>query len=396
MTNLLITLFIGHGSPSEESTRTKYSNLASVVGAITNTLLFLVKLIIGLLLNSISIIADAVNNITDSLANLLVIVGIKLAGKPADYKHPFGHARIEYITSLIIAALMLFLGYEFMRSSISHILNPEEIGFDIVLVSILAASGLLKLWQSGFYKKLGKTIASEPLIALSKDSRNDVIIAIALVSSVIFTHITGIIIDGYIGAFVSLIILYSGFSVARDTASKLIGEAVDYESAAQIVDIVESHDKVLSAHDLVVHNYGPTRSMTTVHVDMCDKLSFKEAHAITDKIALDVKEKLGLELLIHIDPVSLDDHRLNELRKSVESYLDAIDKRLNAFDFSIIDNENCVDVLLKVEMPGDYDDSQLDEIFDGLSKKITALDEKYNPIIGKDPSFVMKKKDETE
>ena len=303
MTKLLVRLFIGKVDASEEATRTKYGNLASVVGMVTNTCLFVIKLIVGLLLNSISIIADAVNNITDSLANLIVIVGIKLAKKPPDNKHPFGHARIEYITSLIIAAFMLFLGYELITSSISAILNPEEIGFDMVLVGILVASGLLKLWQSGFYRKLGRAVDSEPLKALSKDSLMDVVIAIAIVSSIIFTHMTGIIIDGYVGLVVSLIILYSGFSVARETVSKLIGESIDPEQSDKILDFVKSYDEIISVHDLTVHSYGPGKNVPTLHVDMRDTLSLKEAHTIIDKIEQDAKEELDMELLLHIDPV---------------------------------------------------------------------------------------------
>ncbi|MCL1992201.1 MAG: cation diffusion facilitator family transporter, partial [Spirochaetes bacterium] len=242
MTKLLIRLFIGKRDLAEESARARCGYLASVVGAVSNTVLFAVKLTIGLLLNSVAIMADAVNNIQDSLANIIVIAGIKFAKKPADYKHPFGHARIEYISSFIIAAFMFILGYEFMESSVRAIIAPEEIGFDIILVGILAASGLVKLWQSGFYKKLGRSINSAPLVALSKDSLNDVFIAVAIVGSVVFTHLTGIIIDGYVGAGISLIILYTGFSVAKDTVTKLIGEAADPARAAQIIEAARSHE----------------------------------------------------------------------------------------------------------------------------------------------------------
>ncbi|MCL2286871.1 MAG: cation diffusion facilitator family transporter [Firmicutes bacterium] len=305
MTKLLVKFFIGNLDVNEEATRTKYGNLASGVGMVTNTFLFLVKLVIGLMLNSISIIADAVNNITDSLANLIVIIGIKFAKKPPDRKHPFGHARIEYITSLIIAAFMLFLGYEFITSSIESIINPEEIGFNVVLVGILAASGLLKLWQSLFYRKLGKTVNSGPLKALSKDSLMDVIIAIAIISSVIFTHVTGIIIDGYIGVIVSLIILYSGFMVAKETVSKIIGESIDSEQAEKILDFVRSYEGIISVHDLTVHNYGPGKNVPTLHVEMSDTLSLKDAHAIIDEIENDAKAKLDIELLLHIDPIQI-------------------------------------------------------------------------------------------
>ena len=387
MTKFLIKRFVGSGDLNEETARTKCGNLASIVGMVTNTCLFVVKLIIGILLNSVSIMADAVNNITDSLANIMVIVGIRLAKKPADYNHPFGHAKIEYISSFIIAGLMLLLGFEFIQSSISAIINPEEMGFDIVLVIILAASGLVKLWQSGFYHKLGKSTSSEPLIALSKDSLNDVIIAVAIVGSVIFAHITGINIDGYIGVIISLIILYSGFTVARDTITKLIGESVEYKDAIEIINMVKAYDNIIDAHDLVVHNYGPSNNMATVHVDMCDTLSFKEVHDIVSKMERDAKEKRGIDLLIRAD-ARPHDHNLDKIRMAVELYISNTDERLSADDFRIIEKEGIIDVIFDLELPYDYDDSRQRAVILDITREIKALDERYNPIIEKERGFV--------
>ena len=324
MTGFLIRKFIGAGDLNQDSARVKCGNLASIVGIITNTCLFAAKLVIGMLLNSVSVMADAVNNITDSLANIMVIVGIKIAKKPADYEHPFGHAKVEYISSFIIAGFMLILGFEFIQSSIRSIINPEEIGFDIVLVAILAASGLVKLWQSRFYRRLGKSTSSEPLVALSKDSLNDVIIAVAIVGSVIFTHLTGIIIDGYIGVIISLIILYSGFMVAKDTVTKLIGEPVEYNDAMKIIDMVKSYDKILDTHDLIVHHYGPSANMATLHVEMCETLNLKEVNAIIGNIERDAKVQLGIDLLIRADATPLNDRRLVKIKENYLSMIQAL------------------------------------------------------------------------
>ena len=379
MTNFLIKLTIGAKDVSETATRTGYVNLASAVGIITNTCLFIVKLIIGLMLGSISIIADAANNITDSLTNLMVIIGIKLAKKPADDEHPFGHARIEYIISLIISALILFLGYELIRSSIDQILNPSEIGFNYLLVGILVGSAFIKLWQSFFYSNLGKKINSDPLKALSKDSLNDVLIATSIIISLTFTYFTGIIVDGFAGMLVSLLIIYSGFTMAKETISKLIGESTQHEQAQEIVKIVTSHNEILSVHDLVVHNYGPGKSMPTLHVEMSDELSLKQAHAIIDEIEKQAKEQLGLELLIHIDPVSIGWHRTVKVKAELLNFLMDIDERIEIKDFSMTKGDSQTDIRFELEMPSEFDASRRKDIHVKMSEKVKSLSSKYNP-----------------
>ena len=381
MTNFLVKMTVGDKDANESATRTGYVNLASAVGIVTNTCLFAIKLVIGLLLGSISIIADAANNITDSLTNLMVIIGIRLAKKPADSEHPFGHARIEYIISLIISALILFLGYELIRSSINQILDPSEIRFDYLLVGILVGSAFVKLWQSFFYAKLGKKINSDPLKALSKDSLNDVLIAASIIASLIFTYFTGIIVDGFAGLLVSLLIIFSGFSMAKETISKLIGESTHHEQAQEITKIVTSHEEILSVHDLVVHNYGPGKYMPTLHVEMSDELSLKRAHAIIDEIERQAKEQLGLDLLIHIDPVSCGYHRTVKVKAELMNFLMEIDERIHVKDFSMTKGDTQTDIRFELEMPADIDAQHRDDIQAQVSEKVKSLSVRYNPKI---------------
>ena len=381
MTELLIKMAVGNKNVNESATRTKCVNLASAVGIISNTCLFAVKLVIGLMLGSISIIADAANNITDSLTNLMVIIGIKIAKKPADDEHPFGHARIEYIISLIISALILFLGYELIRSSINQIINPSDIGFDMLLVGILVGSAFIKLWQSFFYEKMGEKINSDPLTALSKDSLNDVFIAASIIISLVFTYVTGIVVDGFAGVLVSLLIMYSGFNMARETISKLIGESAKLEQAEEIIKIVKAHKDILSVHDLIVHSYGPGKYMPTLHVEMSDELSLKQAHAIIDKIEKEAYEKLGIEMLLHIDPVSRGYYRINKVRGEIASFLLTIDERIAIQDFSMAKGDTQTDIRFELNMPAEFDAARRQEVQEKVAKKIQSLSGRYNPKI---------------
>ena len=318
---------------------------------------------------------------------------ISLFRSRSNKRHPFGHARIEYIASFVIAFMILLLGYEFLQNSIRLIINPEQIGFDLVLVIILVASGLVKLWQAGFYKNLGKLIKSEPLIALSKDSRNDVFIAIAVVGSVTFTHFTGIIIDGYVGTLISILILYTGFSVAKDTITKLLGESVSYGDAMKITDMVKSYEGIIDAHDLIVHDYGLTNRMATLHVDMCDTFSFKAVHDIIGRIERNVKKKLNIDLLIRADATPLNDRRFVKIKEKIKQHIQKIDERLAVDDFRIVEHENEVDVFFDLELPYEYDSEKQEEVLRGISKKIKSIDQRYNPIINKERGFIKDKHD---
>ena len=389
MTKWLIKWFVKGDDVDVRVKKKKYDALASTVGILTNLSMAIVKLVVGLALNSVSIMADAMNLAMDALTNLMVIVTSKYARKPADLEHPFGHAKLEYVSTLIIAMLMLLLAYEFIQSSIAAIIHPEPLGFDLVLMGILLLTALAKIWQSLFYKHMGKASGSEPFMALSKDSFNDVLISVAIISSVLFTYITGIVIDGYIGLTISLIILFSGLTLAKETISKLLGESVSAEEARKVLEMVRSYDEVLDAHDLVVHGYGHMK-MATLLVDVSDHYHLKDLHIVIDRIECEVEKELGFDdVLIRITPVPVEDERFIAITKVVQKFIDETDPRLNTNDYKIIDHKMGVDVLFHLDIPFDYDEEKARELVATLTHRIKTLHSDYQPIIEVNRNFFM-------
>ena len=285
MTDFLVNKFIKDSTNiGSTEVRTRYGMLASVVGIFCNVLLFSVKLTIGLILSSLAVTADAFNNLSDAASSIISFIGVKMAGKPADAEHPFGHGRIEYIAALIVSFLVIEVGFTFFKSSISKILHPEEISFDLVPFVILILSILVKLWMAFFNNKLGKRIDSKVMLATAADSLGDVITTSATVLSIIICHFTSINVDAIAGLIVSAIVIWSGISIAKDTLEPLIGERVPAELYQKITDIVESYDGLVGTHDLIVHNYGPNRSMATIHAE------------VPNDINIDVRMKLLIRL----------------------------------------------------------------------------------------------------
>lgn len=300
MTEFLVNKFI-KDSANIESTevRTRYGMLASVVGIFCNVLLFSVKLAIGLILSSLAVTADAFNNLSDAASSIISFVGVKMAGKPADAEHPFGHGRIEYIAALIVSFLVIEVGFTFFKSSISKIMHPEEITFDPVPFIILILSILVKLWMAFFNNKLGKRIDSKVMLATAADSLGDVITTSATVISIVICHFTSINVDAIAGLIVSGIVIWSGVSIAKDTLEPLIGQRVPSELYQKITDMVESYEGIVGAHDLIVHNYGPNRSMATIHAEVPNDVSIEASHEIIDRIERDAKKELNILLVIH-------------------------------------------------------------------------------------------------
>ena len=315
MTEFLVNKFI-KDSANIESTevRTRYGMLASVVGIFCNVLLFSVKLAIGLILSSLAVTADAFNNLSDAASSIISFVGVKMAGKPADAEHPFGHGRIEYIAALIVSFLVIEVGFTFFKSSISKIMHPEEITFDPVPFIILILSILVKLWMAFFNNKLGKRIDSKVMLATAADSLGDVITTSATVISIVICHFTSINVDAIAGLIVSGIVIWSGVSIAKDTLEPLIGQRVPSELYQKITDMVESYEGIVGAHDLIVHNYGPNRSMATIHAEVPNDVSIEASHEIIDRIERDAKKELNILLVIHMDPVEMRDEEVLELR----------------------------------------------------------------------------------
>ena len=388
MTDFLVNKFI-KDSTNIESTevRTRYGMLASVVGIFCNVLLFSVKLTIGLILSSLAVTADAFNNLSDAASSIISFIGVKMAGKPADAEHPFGHGRIEYIAALIVSFLVIEVGFTFFKSSISKILHPEEISFDLVPFVILILSILVKLWMAFFNNKLGKRIDSKVMLATAADSLGDVITTSATVLSIIICHFTSINVDAIAGLIVSAIVIWSGISIAKDTLEPLIGERVPAELYQKITDIVESYDGIVGTHDLIVHNYGPNRSMATIHAEAPNDINIEVSHEIIDKIERDVKKDLNILLVIHMDPVEMRDEEVLSLREKTSRIVHALDPKLNFHDFRVLKENEQRNLIFDLVIPDSYSEKDANRVMHQLVSLLHEMDENVECIITLDRSF---------
>ena len=388
MTEFLVNKFI-KDSANIESTevRTRYGMLASVVGIFCNVLLFSVKLAIGLILSSLAVTADAFNNLSDAASSIISFVGVKMAGKPADAEHPFGHGRIEYIAALIVSFLVIEVGFTFFKSSISKIMHPEEITFDPVPFIILILSILVKLWMAFFNNKLGKRIDSKVMLATAADSLGDVITTSATVISIVICHFTSINVDAIAGLIVSGIVIWSGVSIAKDTLEPLIGQRVPSELYQKITDMVESYEGIVGAHDLIVHNYGPNRSMATIHAEVPNDVSIETSHEIIDRIERDAKKELNILLVIHMDPVEMRDEEVLELRDKTSHIVHALDPELHFHDFRILKENEQKNLIFDLVVPDSYTEKDANRVMHQLIALLHEMEKNVDCIITLDRSF---------
>lgn len=347
MTKLLLRLFAKSGE------RSAVGRLSSVVGVVCNLLVAAAKLLIGILSGSVSITADAMNNLSDATSSVVTFVGFKLAEQPADAEHPYGHARYEYISALVVAGLILVIGFELGKSSVEKIFAPEPMAFSLWLVVVLVGSILVKLWLSLFNRKLGKRIDSAALLATAADSRNDCVATLAVLISALIEKASGLCLDGYIGLAVSVFILYSGIKMARETISPLLGETASPELQALIVDYVSQQPKVLGYHDLYVHDYGPGRRFASLHVEMDCKEDPLLCHELIDDMERECFRSHGVQLVIHYDPVITDDPELTRLHTLVDAVLKAYDSRLSTHDFRMVRGTGHTNLIFDVVLPSD-------------------------------------------
>ena len=388
MTEFLVNKFI-KDSANIESTevRTRYGMLASVVGIFCNVLLFSVKLAIGLILSSLAVTADAFNNLSDAASSIISFVGVKMAGKPADAEHPFGHGRIEYIAALIVSFLVIEVGFTFFKSSISKIMHPEEITFDPVPFIILILSILVKLWMAFFNNKLGKIIDSKVMLATAADSLGDVITTSATVISIVICHFTSINVDAIAGLIVSGIVIWSGVSIAKDTLEPLIGQRVPSELYQKITDMVESYEGIVGAHDLIVHNYGPNRSMATIHAEVPNDVSIEASHEIIDRIERDAKKELNILLVIHMDPVEMRDEEVLELRDKTSHIVHALDPELHFHDFRVLKENEQKNLIFDLVVPDSYTEKDANRVMHQLIALLHEMEKNVDCIITLDRSF---------
>lgn len=370
MTKLLIKLFIKNADATTPKGRELFGRLAGAVGIICNLILSVMKLIIGTVTNSVSITADATNNISDAGSSIVTLVGFRLSGKPADKDHPYGHARIEYISSLIISFLILLIGCSIFKESVTKIIKPEESLFNVATVIVLVASIIVKLWLSVFNKYLGKQIDSKALEATAIDSRNDVITTFAVLVASIISHFTGFNLDGYMGVIVSVFIFISGINLVKETLDPLLGQPPTKEMFETIENKILSYNNVLGVHDLMVHSYGPNTYFASAHIEMDAKIDVLICHDIMDRIERDFKSDLNIHLVVHLDPTILDSPEINELKEMVNDIICEIDRELTFHDFRVVVGEENKNVLFDVVVPPEYkySDEELERI---ITEKIS-------------------------
>ena len=389
MTEFLVRHFVkNHEDVEKVSVRTAYGVLASVVGIFCNVLLFVVKGAVGFFLHSVSVMADAFNNLSDAGSSVVGLVGVRMASKPADEEHPFGHGRIEYIAALVVSFLVLQVGFTFFKDSTRKIQNPEELKFQAVSVIILVLSIGVKLWMGMFNKKLGKKIDSKVMMATATDAMGDVVTTTATISSVLFFRITGINIDGIVGIGVSLVVMWAGIGIAKDTLEPLIGEAVAPEEYVRISRFVEKYEGIVGSHDLIVHNYGPGRSMASIHAEVPNDVDIEVSHEIIDRIERDAAKRLGIFLVIHMDPVETKDEHVLEVRHQVEQILDAVDSRVSIHDFRMVDGKEQINLIFDMVVPFEYSTQKQNELKMTLRKLLQMADKRYQCVITIERSYV--------
>lgn len=366
--------------PADPAVRARVGKRSGILGIFANVLLFAGKLVIGTVSGSVSITADAMNNLSDATSSIVTIVGFRLAERPADENHPYGHARFEYLSGLAVAAMIVVIGFELAKTSFDKILHPEPVVFSGALVAVLLLSIGVKLILATVNGSLGRAIDSTALLATAADSRNDCIATGAVLLSAVFAHLTSINVDGYAGLAVALFILYSGANTAKETISPLLGEAADPELQRTIVAALRSNDKVLGYHDLMVHDYGPGQRFASVHVEMDMREDVLTCHTIIDDIERQVLDSHGIHLVIHYDPVVTDDEELNRMRTSVDKVLKSIDPRISIHDFRMVRGDTHTNLIFDMILPYDLDD-QRQQIKRQLDAAINLGDTQYYTVI---------------
>ena len=337
MTELLIRLFVSdYASTEKPQVRERYGKFAGIVGVVSNLILFLMKAVTGILTGSVSILADAVNNLSDSASSVITLVGFKLSGKPADREHPYGHARIEYISGLIVSFLILLLGFQLLQESAAKIFAPEETSFSPAAIVVLVLSCLIKTWQCLFYRKVGRRIASPTIEATSADSRSDVFSTLAVLLGLVVSQLTSFNLDGYMGVAVAVLILWTGVKVVKETSDPLLGTAPPRELVDEIYHAILSYDGILGLHDLNVHTYGEGRVFASVHCEVDAHEDIMESHDLVDVIERDFLKDRNIHLVIHMDPIVIDDERTNALRDQVRQVIAGISPEITMHDFRAV------------------------------------------------------------
>ena len=387
MGKLLIKLFVRDYENTEDpKVRESYGKFAGVVGIISNLFLCIMKILIGVFSGSIAIIADGINNMADASSSIITLVGFRLASKPEDEDHPYGHARIEYLTGLFVSILIIVLGVQLFKTSLEKIFNPDTLEFSYITIITLVIAIAVKLWQSLFNISIGKKINSLTLIATGADSRNDVIATSAVLVSVLVVKFTGLQIDGYMGCLVALFIIWSGIQLVRDTISPLLGEAPDDDLVKAITETVKKEPGILGIHDLMVHNYGPGKIFASIHVEVDADGDLMKSHDMIDNIERIVKESLRIEFVIHMDPVKTNDPLIHRMKAVISEAFAPLDGVENIHDFRIVPGPTHTNIIFDVVLSMDCrcTEKEIQQIADDTVK---AIDDNYFVVITFDRAY---------
>jgi len=392
MVSFLIKRFIkDYKNTQDLSIRASYGNLAGIICIVCNILLFALKLAVGLISGSIAIMADAFNNLSDASTNIVAIIGFKLSKIPADKEHPFGHARYEYISSFVVAAIIIFIGFEFSRDSIAKIIEPQKTSFDFILVFILISSMLIKLWMMHVNRQIDKIINSSVLAAAASDSRNDAVATGVILLGAVISHFCGIVLDGWLGLMVALFILYSGIMLIKETVSLLLGESIDSNFAMHIHEKILSYDKVSGVHDLLIHEYGPGIYFASVHIEMDCSVPVLESHDIIDNIEREFREKEHIFLTVHYDPILVGDEKSDSAKRLIVNIVKEISPYLSIHDFRMVYGIEHCNLIFDLVMPFGFELAQ-SEIEKMINDRLKKEEIKYYTVITFDTDYVQANK----
>lgn len=388
MVSWIMRTFIPQYEKTEDSqVRERYGVVASLVSILCNVILCIFKFIVGLLSNSVSIQADAFNNLSDAGSNIATLFGFKLANKHPDSEHPYGHGRIEYVTGLIIAFLILLVALSSLKESVVKIFHPEPIQFSILTLTVLLGSILIKLWMGSFNRIFGKKIDSSSLIAAGQDSINDVISTTATLLSCLFALFSDFPLDGYIGLLVSAFVFKAGIDVFKETVSPLLGRSPDPKLIADIYQFVMGHEEIIGVHDMMVHDYGPSRLFVTLHAEVRSDVDIVEIHDVIDEIERQLASRFGCLATIHMDPIDMDDRLTNELREKTRALIAEINAAYTIHDFRIVSGNTHTNLIFDVVLPADdrRDEAELKAL---IARKIKEWNEHYFVVVNIDHSYI--------
>lgn len=388
MSELILRLFTGRKQLSDSKRRERFGIASGAVGIFCNVLLCILKFIIGSLTNSVSITADAVNNLSDASSNIVTIFGAKLANKPVDDEHPFGHGRMEYISALIVSFFIFLMGIELGKSSIEKIIHPEDVKFSIASAVVLVCAILIKLWMAYFNRQIYKKTGNVNAKAVMQDSLNDCIATAATIAALLISHFTSFkYADGIIGVIVAVIVIFAGIGIVKDIIGNLLGKAPDPELVKGIEELMLAEESIVGVHDLIVHDYGPGRIIASAHAEVPCDADILEIHEVIDKVEKIISKKLNIMICIHMDPVAVNDEHINEYRNMIAEVISEYDPSFSFHDFRMVEGKHRTNIIFDLVIPHRYPKPNR-EILKELQERASARDKSVFLVITIENSFI--------